>query len=79
MKYPDGQQVALGDRVRLGADDGDLVVAHIDANEHGADYPQAKWAHLKKGALIRFPGYGLIHYEVAEPDLQFVSRAALDQ
>jgi hypothetical protein len=69
MKYSEGQQVALGVRVRFGMDDG----------EHSAEDPQPKWTYLKKGALIRFPGCGLIHYEVAEPDLQLVSRAALDQ
>ncbi|UFZ03592.1 hypothetical protein LQG66_30950 [Bradyrhizobium ontarionense] len=79
MKYPDGQQVALGDRVRLGVNDGGLVVAHIDANEYNADYPKEQWAYLKKGALITFPEYGLLHYEVAESDLQLVSRAAPDQ
>jgi hypothetical protein len=28
----------------------------------------------KKGAMIKFPLYGLIHYEDAEPDLQLIER-----
>ncbi|MGJ4952295.1 hypothetical protein [Bradyrhizobium sp. HKCCYLS20291] len=76
MRYPDGQTITLGDRVRLGMDDGGLVVAHIDANEYSADYPQAEWAYLGKGALVTFPTYGLIHFEVADPDLELVSRAS---
>ncbi|BAM92167.1 conserved hypothetical protein [Bradyrhizobium oligotrophicum S58] len=75
MRYADGQLVALGDRVRLGGDDGGLVVADIDTGQFSADFPQVEWTYLRKGALIRFPTYGLIHYEVAEPGLELVSRA----
>jgi hypothetical protein len=28
----------------------------------------------KKGAMMKFPLYGLIHYEDAEPDLQLIER-----
>ena len=33
MKYADGQEVRLGDRVELGQDDGGVVVASIDTGE----------------------------------------------
>ncbi len=74
MKYEDGQDVMLGDRVRLGADEGGIVVASIDAAEYSEAYPEAQWGHLGKGVLIAFPSYGLIHYETAEPDLQLIRR-----
>src|SRR6266571_1040879 len=35
MKYPDGQEVRLGDQVRLGENDGGVVVASIDTDEYG--------------------------------------------
>jgi len=75
MRYPDGQEVRLGDRVKLGQDDGGIVVASIDTGEYSSEHPEAQWGYLKKGVMIDFPQYGLIHYEEPEPDLQFIARA----
>lgn len=75
MKYSDGQEVRLGDRVKLGADDGGIVVASIDSGEYSQEHPAEQWAYLKRGVLIEFPTYGLIHYEEPEPDLQLIERA----
>lgn len=75
MKYPDGQEVRLGDHVKLGQDEGGVVVASIDANQYKDDHSKAQWGYLKKGVMIEFPKYGLIHYEEPEPDLQLVARA----
>ena len=41
MKYPDGQEVRLGDRVKLGHDDGGVVVASIDTNEYTSEHSEA--------------------------------------
>lgn len=75
MKYPDGQEVRLGDRVKLGEDDGGVVVACIDTNECTSEHSKAQWGYLKKGAIIGFPKRGLIHYEEPEPHLQLIERA----
>lgn len=75
MRYPDGQDVRLGDRVRLGQDDGGIVVASIDTNEYSDEHPKVQWSYLKKGVMIEFRQYGLIHYEEADPDLRLVSRS----
>jgi hypothetical protein len=75
MKYPNGEDVRLGDRVRLGADDRGAVVASIDTDEYSDAHPKAQWGYLKKGVMIEFPMYGLIHYEEPEPDLQLIERA----
>jgi len=75
MKYPDGQDVRLGDRVRLGEDDRGIVVASIDTGEYSAEHPQAQWGYLERGVLVAFPKWGLIHYEQPEPDLQLIARA----
>jgi len=37
MRYADGQDVMLGDKVRLGDDDGGVVVCSIDTGEYGAE------------------------------------------
>lgn len=75
MKYADGQEVRLGDRVKLGQDEGGIVVASIDTGEYSNDHSEAQWGYLKKGVMIEFPVYGLIHYEKSEPDLQLIERA----
>jgi len=74
MKYADGQEVKLGDRVKLGQDEGGVVVCSIDTGEYTDECPEDQWSYLKKGVMIKFPLYGLIHYEEAEPDLQLLSR-----
>ncbi len=75
MKYSDGQDVRLGDRVKLGQDDGGIVMASIDTNEYTSEHSEAQWSYLKKGVMLKFPKYGLIHYEEPEPDLQLIERA----
>jgi hypothetical protein len=74
MKYTDGQQVMLGDKVRLGNDDGGVVVCSIDTGDYSDEAPEAQWGYLKRGAVIRFPNFGLIHYETPEPDLVLIAR-----
>ncbi len=74
MKYADGQEVKLGDRVKLGQDEGGVVVCSIDTGEYTDECPEDQWSYLKKGVMIKFPLYGLIHYEEAEPDLQLLGR-----
>ncbi len=77
MKYCDGQEVNLGDKVRLGQDSGGVVVCSIDTDEYDDDYPKAQWDYLKRGVMINFPLYGLIHYVEPEPDLLLIHRNEL--
>ena len=74
MNYFDGRDARLGDKVQLCGDIG-VVVCSIDTGEYSDDYPEAAWSYLKKGVMISFPKYGLVHYEEPEPELQLVSRA----
>src|ERR1051325_10907359 len=43
MKSPDGQEIRVGDRVKLGQDEGGVVVASIDTNEYSAEHPSGQW------------------------------------
>ena len=79
MKYIDGQDVRLGDRVALGKDEGGVVVCSIDTGEYSSDHMEAQWGYLKKGVRIEFPLYGLIHYEEPEEDLRLIARAQLKE
>ena len=78
MNYASGEVVKLGDRVSLGQDSGGEVVFIIDTGEYSLEYPETRWGgHLKKGVMIHFPLYGLIHYEVeVEPDVALIERAS---
>ena len=75
MKYATGQEMRVGDQVKLGDDAGEVVFS-IDADEYAEEYLRSQWEYLQKGVMINFKKYGLIHYEQAEDDLQLVARAA---
>lgn len=75
MKYPDGQEVRLGDRIGLGDDREGVVVCSIDTDEYSDAHTREQWAYLKKGVVIEFTSFGLIHYETAEDDLELIRRA----
>ena len=74
MKYWDGREVKLGDRVKLDDDSGGVVVASIDTREYSAVCTEAQWSCLQKGVLVDFPRWGLIHYEEPDQDLEFLAR-----
>ena len=78
MNYATGEVVKLGDKVRLGQDSGGEVVFIIETREYSLKYPETRWGgHLKKGVMIHFPLYGLIHYEAEiEPDVALIARAS---
>ena len=65
----------LGDKVRLGEDDGGIVVCSIDRDEYTIENPKEKWGYLKKGVVIEFPQFGVIHYEEPEVDLELICRS----
>lgn len=47
----------------------------MDTGEYSDEYSEDQWGYLEKGVMIKFPSYGLIHYEEPEPDLQLIARA----
>ena len=74
MRYPDGQEVKLGDKVKLGNDDKGVVVCSIDSNDYSSEHTAEQWVYLGKGVMIEFPSCGLIHYEKAENELKLICR-----
>lgn len=75
MKYWDGQEVRLGDRVKLGADEGGVVVCSIDADEYSEEHPKEQWGYLKKGVIINFPEMGEVYFDEPDETLELASRA----
>ena len=74
MNYPDGQNVKIGDLVKLGDGSKGVVVCSIDNSEYSEDHSELQWGYLKKGVMIDFHTYGLIHFETADSDLELVAR-----
>jgi hypothetical protein len=62
MKYQDGMEIRVGDRVKLLNGELATVVASIDAGEYSEECIEENWADLgsgvvvktDKGALVRF-------------------------
>jgi hypothetical protein len=74
MKYRDGQEVKVGDRVKLGQDGG-IVVASMDTDEYSEEHPKEQWGYLKKGVMISFPAMGEVYFDEPYETLELVSRA----
>ena len=76
MKYSDGQEVRLGDKVQLWNGCYGFVVCSIDTDEYTSTFPKKDWVYLKSGVMIRTDNAGLIHYIEADEDLQLIQRVA---
>lgn len=75
MKYPDGQEVRLGDKVKLWNGCFGVVVCSMDTDEYTDAYSKKDWEYLKTGVLIQSDKAGLIHYIQPEESMQLVERA----
>ncbi len=78
MKYMDGKQVKVGDKVLIGGLYRGLVVADMDSNEYYADHPREQWGYLQSGVIIDTDFGGLVHYEQSSPEseqIELVCRA----
>jgi len=66
MKYADGSDARLGDRVRIVNGDTGVIVASMDTNEYSAEYPAENYAHLQTGILVLTDRGALVRFE--DPD-----------
>jgi hypothetical protein len=76
MKYRDGQESRMGDRIRVGGDSSGVVVCSIDTNEYSPEFPREQWSYLGTGVMVHFTNYGLVRYTEPDEDLEFLGRAA---
>ena len=75
MKYADGSEVRLGDRVELWPGNRGTVVCSIDTSEFSSAYPKKQWSYLGSGILILSEQAGLIHYNELEATTKLLSRS----
>ncbi|MHC1727309.1 MAG: hypothetical protein AB9866_15105 [Syntrophobacteraceae bacterium] len=79
MKYPDGKEVRVGDKVMLWEGCYGVVVASIDNGQYTPGYPEAEWDYLKAGILVDSDKAGLIHYLEPEKSLKLLERATREK
>ena len=62
MKYPDGTDAHVGDRVRVSNGDTGVIVFSVDTNEYTAEYPKEDWAYLGSGVMVQTDIGALVHF-----------------
>jgi hypothetical protein len=63
MKYTDGTQAKIGDKVLIGRQYHGVVVADMDGDEYSREHPRDQWGYLGSGVIIDTDFGGLVHYE----------------
>ena len=63
MKYPNGERIHQGDRVKLSNGELGTIVFSIDTAEYTAEFKKEEWAYLEKGVMVKTDDGTLIHYE----------------
>jgi hypothetical protein len=63
MKYPDGTEARIGNRVQFSSGEKGTIVFSIDTAEYSNEFPKAQWSYFKKGVMIKTDKGALIHYE----------------
>ncbi|MBS1792727.1 MAG: hypothetical protein JSS81_02665 [Acidobacteria bacterium] len=74
MRYLDGQEVIIGDRVLVDDAEG-IIVCVIDSNQFSEKYGRA-WSYLETGTLVDIEEMGLVHYVEFNGNDRLVKRAA---
>jgi hypothetical protein len=77
MRYADGQEVHLGDRVELWDGNEGEVVCSIDRQGYSAAHPKEQWEYLARGVLILSERAGLIHYIEPETKMRLLARGKI--
>ena len=63
MKYLDGTDIRLGDKVLIDGKYNGVVVANIDGSEYSEKMPKENWEYLGSGVMIDTDFSGLVHYQ----------------
>ena len=71
MKYSDGRNVNVGDRVEISNRGSGVVVCSFDDDSYSASFIKNEWAHLGCGVLIKLENDDLIHYQESDCDLLY--------
>ena len=72
MRYKDGQQVKVGDKIV--ADNSEGVVVEVIGGGSGFEN-HSPWEHLVRGIVVETKDMGMVHYPEVDEDIRLVSRA----
>jgi hypothetical protein len=75
MKYADGLEVLLGDKVSLGGGMTGVVVAAIDSDNYSTTDLRRDWSYLSHGVLVQSSEAGMVHFSGPDADLQLIRRS----
>jgi hypothetical protein len=75
MRYLDGRDILLGDKVDLGGGMTGVVVGCIEEGEFADGFPKDKWGYLAKGVIVKSEQAGIIHYPKSDVDLVLIQRS----
>jgi hypothetical protein len=68
VRYRDGTDARVGDRVVIDGGHRGRIVACLDRGEYASDYVAAEWSYLERGLLVETDSGGLVHY--ADQDVE---------
>ena len=66
MRYSEGVEVRLGDRVRIWDVDEGMVVCSFDSDDYSEAFPKSVWADLKQGVMVRTDKGALVHIDISD-------------
>jgi hypothetical protein len=69
MKYADGTEARLGDRVRITNGDTGTVIASMDTDVYGSEATKENWAHMGAGIRVRTDRGALVQFDDAHSRL----------
>ncbi len=72
MKYIDGNDMQIGDRVIADESEG-AVVTVLDTKQFSDDYPEG-WTNEKAGVFIQTKRWSLIHCLDLDDDVKLIAR-----
>jgi hypothetical protein len=74
MNYSSGDNVRLGDKVRIDGTMVGVVVANVEAGIFSNNFPAEEWSYLSEGILVETVEVGLIHFPYETNEIELLSR-----
>jgi pyruvate kinase len=75
MKYLSGEDLQVGDRVKLWDGNVGVVVCSIDDGVYSSEFSKEDWQYLSEGVLINSEKAGLIHVTESNEDMELIQRS----
>ncbi len=76
MKYLSGEDLQVGDRVKLWDGNLGVIVCSIDDGVYSPGFSKEDWEYLNEGVLIDSEKAGVIHVTEANEDMELIQRSS---